>query len=203
MRGERSLRAGLVEGVRALVGACGAIALFLSGPAAQASLHFRGRSPEAVWRTIHHRAHAIVQGGGSRRLYVFVDPNCPFCHTLFEQLQPLIGPRHLRVYWIVTGFLRASSAGKAAAILGAHRPLAALKRNETGFRPGRHGGGIAPVPVRGGAARALAVNNRLLTLTGPELVPTLVYRNRAGAIVIHQGVPMKPHGLLWTIRAIR
>lgn len=58
------------------------------------------------------------------------------------------------------------------------------------------------MPVRGRAARALIANNRLLGLTGPELVPTLVYRNQAGAVIIHQGVPMKPHGLLWTIHAI-
>ena len=197
------MRAGVGESARAILWACLAIALLVPWPKARASLNFPGRGPQAVWRTIRHQAHVIVQGNGRRDLYVFVDPNCPFCHTLFAQLQPLIGPRHLRIHWIVTGFLHPSSAGKAVAILGASRPLLALKRNEASFRRGRgHGGGIAPVPVRGRWARALATNNRLLELTGPELVPTLVYRNRAGAIVIHEGVPMKPHGLLWTIHAI-
>ncbi len=200
---ERPLRAGVVEGARALLWACLAIALLVPWPKAQASLSFPGQGPHAVWRAVRHQAHGIVQGNGPRDLYIFVDPNCPFCHTLFEQLQPLIGPRHLRVHWIVTGFLHASSPGKAVAILGASRPLQALRRNEADFRRGRlHGGGIAPVPVRGRWARAVAINNRVLELTGPELVPTLVYRNRAGAIIVHEGVPMKPHGLLWTIRAI-
>ncbi len=202
MSGERPLRAGLAKSARALAWAWVAIALLGWLPKAQASMNFPGKSPEDVWRAIRHQAHAIVEGRGGRDLYVFVDPNCPFCHTLFEQLQPLIGPRHLTIHWIVTGFLRASSAGKAAAILGARRPLSVLRRNEAAFRRGRRGGGIAPVPVRGRAARALIANNRLLGLTGPELVPTLVYRNQAGAVIIHQGVPMKPHGLLWTIHAI-
>lgn len=174
--------------------------MFCSAHAAEA---FGPASPQAVLRAVQHDRYAIPEGHGVHQLYVFVDPNCPFCHRLFERLQPLIGPHHLTVHWIVAGFLRATSAGKAVAILGAHRPLAALMRNERDFAPGKDDGGIRPVPVRGPAAHALAVNNRLLAMTGPELVPTLLYRNVAGRIVMHQGVPLAPHGLLWTIHAIR
>jgi thiol:disulfide interchange protein DsbG len=164
---------------------------------------FGPASPQAVLRAVQHDRHAILEGHGVHQLYVFVDPNCPFCHRLFERLQPLIGPHHLTVHWIVAGFLRATSAGKAVAILGARRPLAALMHNERDFEPGKDDGGIRPAAVRGPAAHALAVNNRLLAMTGPELVPTLLYRNVAGRVVMHQGVPLAPHGLLWTIHAIR
>ena len=170
---------------------------------ARAAMAFGPASPQAILRAVRHDTHAIPEGHGVHQLYVFVDPNCPFCHQLFERLQPLIGPHHLTVHWIVAGFLRATSAGKAVAILGARRPLAALMRNERHFEPGKDDGGIQPVAVRGPAARALAVNNRLLAMTGPELVPTLIYRNVAGQVVMHQGVPLAPHGLLWTIHAIR
>ncbi|WP_298140098.1 thioredoxin fold domain-containing protein [Acidiferrobacter sp.] len=173
-------------------------------PVARAS-SFGPWSPAHILHNAQRDPYTIREGNGSRQLYVFVDPNCPFCHRLFERLQPLIGPHHVTVHWIVTGFLRATSAGKAAAILGARRPLAALMQSERGFRPGRGGGGggIGPVAVRGRAARAVAVNTHLLAMTGFELVPTLVYRNTAGRAVMHQGVPLKPHGLLWTLRAIQ
>ena len=146
------------------------LAVLLMLPTARADSSFGASSPLTILRAVKRDRYAISEGRGGRQLYVFVDPNCPFCHRLFQRLQPLIGPHHLTVHWIVAGFLRATSAGKAVAILG---------------------------------ARGLAANNRLLAMTGPELVPTLLYRNTAGRVVMHQGVPLKPHGLFWTIHAIR
>lgn len=198
------------EWTAALAGYAHALILIVAGmaffgvlPAARASLTFGGARAPVILRAAQSDPYGIREGHGRRQLYVIVDPNCPFCHRLFERLQPLIGAHHMTVHWIVAGFLRATSAGKAAAILGAHRPLAALRRNERSFRPGKDDGGIQPVAVRGRGARALAANNHVLALTGPELVPTLIYRNVAGKVIMHQGVPIKPHGLLWTIRAMR
>ncbi len=198
-----SQRLDLTRARRGVIGVLASIVLALSVPAAQASLAFGASSPQAIWQAARHQAHAVDEGHGRHALFVFVDPNCPFCHTLFEQLQPLIGPHDLTVHWVVVGILRATSAGKAAAILGARDPLAALMRSEKGFRRGGGGGAIRPVPVRGSAAAALAANDHVLAMTGPELVPTLVYRNAAGQVIVHQGVPLEPHGLLWTVDAIR
>ncbi len=160
-----------------------------------------GSPPAAVLAAVRH-GYGISEGPGPRNLYVFVDPNCPYCHRLFEQLQGRLAPAGVRVHWLVVGFLHASSPGKAAAILGARRPLAALLRSERGFRP-RIGGGLAPVPVRGRIAHELAVNDRLLAMTGDELVPTLVYRNTAGRAIIHQGIPIGPHGVRKLLSSLR
>ncbi|WP_297362649.1 thioredoxin fold domain-containing protein [Acidiferrobacter sp.] len=194
---------GRVGAWRGRVAALAGLAVLLMFPTARAASSFGTSSPLAILRAVKRDRYAITEGHGGRQLYVFVDPNCPFCHRLFQRLQPLIGPHHLTVHWIVAGFLRATSAGKAVAILGARRPLAALMQNERDFRRGKEDGGIRPAVVQGPGARGLALNNRLLAMTGPELVPTLVYRNTAGRVVMHQGVPLKPHGLFWTIRAIR
>lgn len=192
--------AGYARGLMFLVAG---MVFFGAWPAARASLTWGAARGPVILRAAQSDPYAIREGHGRRQLYVIVDPNCPFCHSLFERLQPLIRVHHMTVHWIVAGFLRATSAGKAVAILGAHRPLAALMRNERSFRPGKDDGGIRPVAVRGRGARALVVNNHVLAMTGPELVPTLIYRNVAGKIIMHQGVPIKPHGLLWTIRAMR
>jgi len=45
-------------------------------------------------------AHWLQEGHGKRLLYIFIDPNCPYCHRLYTELQSRIGPEDLKVRWI-------------------------------------------------------------------------------------------------------
>jgi thiol:disulfide interchange protein DsbG len=79
------------------------------------------------------------------QMYVAVDPNCIFCHRLFKAAQPFIEKGQLTVRWIVVGFLKPSSPGKAAAILAAKDPVKALEEDEKSFIVGSEEGGIKPL----------------------------------------------------------
>ena len=134
-------------------------------------------------------AHWIAEGTGKRILYVFMDPNCPYCHKLFDELQPQIASRHLQVRYIVVGYLTATSQGKAAAILTAKDPLKALEYNERNF--GRHGdlGGIDEILPSARIIGELEKNYRLLRATGANGVPAMVVVDRDRGPTLIPGAP--------------
>ncbi len=143
-------------------------------------------------------ATAITEGQGPRVVYDFFDPNCPYCHILYERLQGLIGPYHLTVHEIPVGYLTSSSMGKAAALLEASHKHAALRALEAHYS-WKTGGSIAPRPVTPAVRRELARNLRLDTLAaGFPLVPILVYQKADGTIrIMNSGAPP-----VWALKQI-
>ncbi len=141
--------------------------------------------PGPFWKRLGE-SHWIAQGHGKKVVYDILDPNCPYCHLLYNELQPDIGRLGLQVRYIVVGFLSASSPDKAASILEAPDPLAALQKNEQGFSRSHYGGisGTLPTPR---SRREMAQNLNLLKASGQKLVPTMVYRDRRGRIQIIHG----------------
>ena len=69
-----------------------------------------------------------------RIIYMFSDPNCPYCNMFWKQARPWVESGKVQLRHIMVGMLRADSAGKSAALLSAKDPQAAL--NEHG-RPAR------------------------------------------------------------------
>ena len=165
-------------------------------------LAFSHFGPVAALAAIH-QADSITEGHGRKPLYVFMDPNCPYCHKLFERLQPQIGPNNLTVHWIVVGILRRTSPGKAVAILGAPDPLRALKTNEYHFHLATGGGAIRPVPVAGRAGQELRMNEHLFNEAGADGVPVLLYRNVQGKVVMLQGLSPSAAALQHVLAAVR
>ncbi len=143
-------------------------------------------------------ATAVTEGHGSRVVYDFFDPNCPYCHILYERLQGLIGPYHLTVHEIPVGYLTSSSAGKAAALLEAPRKHAALRALEAHYS-WKTGGSITPRPASPAVRRALAHNLKLDTeAAGFPLVPILVYQKADGTIrIMNSGAPP-----VWALKQI-
>lgn len=192
-------------GGRRLLGTLGILLIAYSTNALATPLAFAQSpgplGPRAVLTHIS-RADRIVEGRGARHLTVFVDPNCPYCHKLFMALQPLIGPDHLSINWVVVGILRRTSPGKAAAILGAARPLRALEANERAFSLANGGGAIHPVAVQGSAARGLERNDQLFSETEAEGVPVMLFMSRTGRTVMIQGLPPSAAAIRQTLARI-
>lgn len=134
-------------------------------------------------------ARWIAQGHGPRMLYILFDPNCPYCHLLYNELQPFIRSAQLTVRYVPVGYLSPSSFGKAAAILEAKNPLAALQKNETGFNVKTHDGAIAEILPDAASTKALQSNMSILEATGQKVVPTMVYTRRDGTVKIIKGAP--------------
>ncbi len=137
-------------------------------------------------------ADSFVLGKTGPELTAFVDPNCIFCHKFYEQAQPLINAGKLRVRFVIVGFLKPDSAPRAAAILGAKDPQAAMAENEKGFDAATEEGGIKPMDNPPPALRAAVENNtKLLAKSGELATPTLIYCDKKTGLKVIHGLPQE------------
>lgn len=139
------------------------------------------------------KATFIAEGKGSRVIYIFFDPNCPFCHRLYGMLRPFVGKDDLQFRWVPLGMLTASSLPKAAAILQSPDPLLAFHKNEDDYdfaANGQPGGGIEPAATIGTKARsALAANLAIYNSQKLFGVPVVLWRKADGAAEMIVGAP--------------
>lgn len=153
----------------------------------------------AAFRTVADGARSIAQGTGKRILWIFLDPNCPWCHRLYEDLAKAL-PGDVTVRWIPVAFLKPSSAGRARALLAGGLP--ALRTDEDRFEAGDEEGGVpetAPDPALDALVRK---NNALLSGIGGTKVPMLVWSGPSGPERF-DGYPPTPEilaGILGTVR---
>ncbi len=154
------------------------------------------------------RTTAVSLGDGPQVVDVFFDPNCPYCHELYEDLRPWAGRQGLRLRWIPVAVLAASSEGKAAAMLQATDRGKALARNEDDYgenpRAGS-GGGLVPAARLTAATREeLARNLQVLHAAGPYFAfPLMVWRDQSGQARMFLGAPRDAaqlESLLATVR---
>lgn len=144
-------------------------------PAADAAL---SALPKAAW---------VADGAGRRVVYVFFDPNCPACALLYRNLRTLIEPQAVQVRWVPVAIVDATSAGKAAAILEAADPAAALRENERGHAGEAYAGGIEERIPSIETERRLRANARLLNRLDIPVVPSMLFADRGGRAVLIQG----------------
>lgn len=116
------------------------------------------------------------------KAYIIIDPNCIFCHKLYEELFPEIASGNVQVRWIPVGFLKPTSAGKAAALINAKDDATAsklLRADETHFNARHEEGGLKPlVKSDKGAEDAFAkvkTNTAFFSKYGFQGTPTLIY----------------------------
>ena len=138
----------------------------------------------------------IAEGHGKRAIYIFFDPNCPYCHKLYGKLRPYVGKDNLQFRWVPVGVLTPSSLPKAAAILQAPDPLKAFYKNEDDYdfaSNGQPGGGIEPAATITPKAREELAHNLALyndhKLFG---VPVILWRGAGGKASLLVGEPPDP-----------
>lgn len=119
-------------------------------------------------------------------VYVFTDANCPYCHHFWQAARPWVDSGKVQLRHIMVGVIREDSAGKAAAIMTAPDPSAALRQNELAAP----GGGTVPlkaIPAR--TQRELEANQLLMTSLGFQGTPGIVTRDLEGGLRKVNGVP--------------
>ena len=140
---------------------------------------FLARAAKASW---------IAQGQGPRVVYVLFDPNCPYCHVVYTESQAHL--KNVQFRWLPVAILTRTSLGKAAALLQAKDPAAALRENEDGFVRARGKlGGIAPATHIDAATFAkLRENYRLLLMSGGQaVVPKIFFLGSDGKVHLIEG----------------
>jgi thiol:disulfide interchange protein DsbG len=122
-------------------------------------------------------------------LYVFFDANCYYCNLTWKALQQYerVG---LQVRWVPVAYQKPSSTGRAAAIMEAPDPAAALRDNELGYRPQTYDGGIKPLAqARPATARTLRANLALMKRFGALGTPAVVWKDAGGKVDFRNAVP--------------
>ncbi|HEX5514872.1 MAG TPA: thiol:disulfide interchange protein DsbG, partial [Gammaproteobacteria bacterium] len=153
---------------------------------AQLETHLPAPDFDSAWPLLE-KAHWVREGAADakRIVYVFTDPNCPYCNAFWRATQPHIG-KHLQVRHILVGILAASSTGKAARILAADDPAAALAQHESSHAAG----GIQPLEkIPAEIQRKLMANNQLMSQLGAQATPMIFYKDRQGKVRQILGMP--------------
>lgn len=127
----------------------------------------------------------------SRIVYMFSDPNCPFCNMFWKQARPWVNAGNVQVRHVMVGMLREDSAGKSAALLVADDPEAALKDHEAAGRSSKLAA-IDNIPAV--VDRQLQENLALMQELGVSATPAIYYLDREGRLQQQQGAP-RPQAL--------
>lgn len=143
--------------------------------------------PPELWDQLSETT--FIQDGrpeAERVVYVFTDPECPFCNMFWHSARPWVLDGRVQLRHIMVGVLGEDSPGKAAALLAAEHPEEALKKHS---ERGRNSD-LAPLaPLPEALRRQLARNAALMAGLGSMSTPTLLYRDEAGQVRMKLGVP--------------
>ena len=171
------------------------------GPAAAAPP--TASQADAVWRRLG-QSHWIADGrdAAPRTVYVFTDPNCPYCNKLWADARPWVDGGKVQLRHVIVGILTPTSAGKAAALLSRSDPVAALAAYERAHVPaiaqalasGRprplDDDGLKPLQDIPAAVQArLDANTELMAALGVQATPAVIWRDARGELHALQGVP--------------
>ncbi|WP_266002006.1 thiol:disulfide interchange protein DsbG [Microbulbifer thermotolerans] len=140
-----------------------------------------------AWRALE-KAEWVREGsaGAPVIVYTFTDPNCPFCHRFHRAARPWIEAGRVQLRHILVGIIKQDSLPKAATILGAEDPGAALRENQEKYGSG----GIAVVPKRVEAySDTIRENNALMSSLDLHATPSTYYKGPNGQIFMKQGAP--------------
>lgn len=129
----------------------------------------------------------LAQGEGSRIVYAFVDPNCPYSKDLYKKAQQTANPASVQVRWIPVGVLpkvtEDSRKKAAAAMKGGTKALDAIM----------NGGNSDEKPSQIEFSQVDSSANFLAKEIGKYVqagVPKLIYIKEAGnEIRVFTGVP--------------
>jgi thiol:disulfide interchange protein DsbG len=188
----------------ALILACTS-ALAWGAPERPAGLEmaFHVRMTAGAWKQLES-SHWLEDGkkGAPRTVYVFTDPNCPYCNKFWADARPWVDSGKVVLRHVLVGVLTPTSRGKAAALLADRNPAQALltyERNHaaqnsktlaTG-RPRPLGDdGLNPLAMIPPAIDAqLEANERLMTALGIVATPAMVWQDGAGMMQVRTGAP--------------
>lgn len=162
-----------------------------------------GPMTDGVWKQLEG-SHWVEDGkrGAPRTVYVFTDPNCPYCNKFWADARPWVDSGKVVLRHVIVGILTPTSPGKAAALLADRNPAAALASYErshaaqnsktlaTGRARPLADEGLKPLATIPPAIQAqLEANERLMASLGVQATPAMVWRDAAGAMQVRTGAP--------------
>lgn len=146
-----------------------------------------GPMTKAFWGKMEQSAWiADGKADAPRTVYLFSDPNCPYCNMFWEQARPWVEAGKVQLRHIMVGIIREDSPGKSAALLAAKDPAKALQQHE---KAGRASTLKALEQVPAAVQQKLAGNMALMQEMGLQATPAIFYKDDQGNIQSQQGAP--------------
>jgi thiol:disulfide interchange protein DsbG len=161
------------------------------------------RAPMAAgaWKQLE-ASHWVADGkaGAPRTVYVFTDPNCPYCNKFWSDARPWVDSGKVQLRHVIVGILTPTSEGKAAALLSQKDPAAALAAYERSHVADTAKALAAghPKPLAEGTVKPLATippalqeqldaNARLMQTLGLQATPAFAWRDAGGQMHTQTG----------------
>ncbi len=157
---------------------------------------------DSAWRQLAASGWVADGRSGAPVVYVFTDPNCPYCNQLWSEARPWVAAGKVQLRHVIVGILTPTSAGKAAALLTAKDPAALLAayegRNATATARALASGHPRPLDdadlqplarIAPAQQAQLDANLHLMEAFGLQATPAIVWRDAEGALQVSQGLP--------------
>lgn len=142
---------------------------------------------KALWSKLEKSAWiADGKADAPRTLYVFSDPNCPYCNMFWEQARPWVDSGKVQLRHIMVGIIREDSPGKSAALLAAKDPAKALQAHESAGKASSLKA-LDDIPEK--VKQQLAANMALMQDMGLQATPAIFYLDDNGKLQTQQGAP--------------
>jgi len=121
-----------------------------------------------------------------RKVYLFSDPNCPYCNMFWEQARPWVESGKVQLRHIMVGIIREDSPGKSAALLAAKDPQKALQEHEAAGK-GSKLQALDKIPAA--IEAKLEANMKLMDELELSATPAIFYLDDKGGLQQQQGAP--------------
>lgn len=140
-----------------------------------------------VWAKME-ASHWIADGkqDAPRVVYLFSDPNCPYCTMFWEQARPWVQAGKVQLRHIMVGIIREDSPGKSAALLASKDPAKALDDHE---KAGKKSTLKALKTIPADVQAKLDANMRLMDELELSATPAIFYMDDKGELQQQQGAP--------------
>ncbi|MGE7991996.1 thiol:disulfide interchange protein DsbG [Pseudomonas sp. NPDC089554] len=140
-----------------------------------------------IWANLEKTAWiADGKADAPRTLYVFSDPNCPYCNMFWQQARPWVDAGKVQLRHIMVGIIRPDSPGKSAALLAAKDPAKALEQHE---KAGKASTLKALESIPAAVQKKLDANQALMEQMGLGATPAIFYLDEQGQLQSQQGAP--------------
>ncbi|PWB35746.1 thiol:disulfide interchange protein DsbG [Pseudomonas sp. SDI] len=142
---------------------------------------------KALWSKIENTAWiADGKADAPRVVYMFSDPNCPYCNMVWQQARPWVESGKVQLRHIMVGIIREDSPAKSAALLASKNPQQALAQHEKAGKAST----LKPLEKIPPEVQAkLEGNQALMEELGLSATPALFYLDEQKQLQTLQGAP--------------
>ena len=140
-----------------------------------------------VWANME-KSNWIADGKADapRIVYLFSDPNCPYCNMFWEQARPWVDSGKVQLRHIMVGIIREDSPAKSAALLAAKDPQQALHEHEKAGKASK----LKPLEkIPADVQAKLDANAKLMEELDVAATPAIFYLDAQGNLQQQQGAP--------------